>query len=99
MSGVTCYFARRDLDHDVARLLKDRNEFVQVGSNHLRAIRLLAVKSHVTSDRVLHPPLGEGGVMRHEHRPAVVGVDRDVIVISGWGETSSRRPTLVASLS
>ncbi len=99
MSSVACYCGCGDNDHNIACPLKLRNEFIKVSTDDCNRVGLLTVKSHVASDRVPHPPLGEGGVMRYEHRPAVVGVDGDVIVIGGWGETSGRRPTLVASFS
>jgi hypothetical protein len=61
-------------------------------------VGLLAVEPHMASNRVLHPSAGELAVMGDQHRAAVVGIDRDGIVVGGCGETGNGRPAFVPGL-
>jgi len=99
LSGVPRHPSRRNDHHDVVLALERRNEFLKVGANDANRVGLLAVEPHMTSNRVLHPPPRELAVMGDQHRLAVVGIDRDGIVVGGCGETGRGWPALVPSLA
>jgi hypothetical protein len=80
------------------RTLERRDEFLEVGADDGNCVGLLAVKPHMTPNRVLHPSSGELAVMGDQHRPAVIGIDRDGIVVGGCGKTGSGRPALMPGL-
>jgi hypothetical protein len=98
LSGVPRHSSRRDDEHDVVGPLERRDEFIQVGADDGGRVGLLAVEPHMPSNRVLHPPPRELPVMGDQHRPTVVGIDRDGIIVGGGGQPGSGGPALVPGL-